>query len=214
MDVCRERINHDPFELNPEGTMSWEEVECLGACVNAPMVMIGNDTYEDLTVERFETLVETFGRGRGAEFRTGTQVERMTSAAEGGATTLLEKPTAERTYKPLPPPPAPPAAGLAPAAAVPAPKPADPPAAKADEPTQKGRKREVGEEGAPALEEPKGAPKVSHEKAESELARTDASARADGQPNKAMREDATGAESPAGKLDAGKAPGKPRKGDA
>ena len=38
-----------PFERNAEGTLSWEEVECLGACVNAPMVMIGKDTYEDLT---------------------------------------------------------------------------------------------------------------------------------------------------------------------
>ena len=53
-EVCERKINHDPFETNADGTLSWEEVECLGACVNAPMVMIGNDTYEDLTVESFE----------------------------------------------------------------------------------------------------------------------------------------------------------------
>ena len=63
--VCQSKINHEPFETNPDGTMSWEEVECLGACVNAPMVMIGKDTYEDLTVERFEEIVDAFAAGKG-----------------------------------------------------------------------------------------------------------------------------------------------------
>ena len=52
MDVCRSKIHHDQFHTNPTGTLSWEEVECLGACVNAPMVMIFKDTYEDLTPDR------------------------------------------------------------------------------------------------------------------------------------------------------------------
>ena len=74
-----------------------------------------------------------------------------------------------------------------------------------------GRKLgEVPEEVAPALKEPKRAPKVSEAKAEGEREKANASRKADGTPNAAMREDATGAESPAGKKDAGKAPGKPR----
>lgn len=212
-EVCQHRINHEPFETNAEGTLSWEEVECLGACVNAPMVMIGNDTYEDLTVDSFETLVDKFAAGNGSEVTPGPQIVRQFSAAEGGQTTLLEKPTAKRTYKPFPPPPAPaPAPGAAPApvAAAPAAKPAEAPKAAAAEPTTPGRKRKVSEEAAPALKGPKRATKASVAAAEAERADAGAAAKADGEPNKAMREDATGAESPAGKVDAGKAPGKPR----
>lgn len=212
--VCERRINHDPLELNADGTLSWEEVECAGACVNAPMVMIGSDTYEDLTVEKFEALLDKFAAGRGSEVKPGPQgVNRLNAAAEGGATTLLEKPTAERTYKPFPPPPPPPAAPAgtapaatpAPAAAAPAAKPAEPP--KAQEPTTPGRKNEIPDEAAPGLKGPPGSPKVSEAKAETARAESNAAANADGEPNKAMREDATGAESPAGKLDGGAATG-------
>lgn len=204
IDVCQHKIAHDPLELSADGKLSWEEAECLGACVNAPMIMIGNDTYEDLTRESFENLVEAFRSGNGKSIPVGTQIPRKNSAAEGGQTTLTEAPTAERTYKafPPPPPPAPPAAPAAPAAA-----PAAPPAPA---PTAKGKGSEVVEENAPAV---KGTPpeaKVSEAKAEAERAKADAAAKANGEPNRAMREDATGAESPAGKIDAGKAPRKPR----
>jgi NADH-quinone oxidoreductase subunit E len=203
--ICERRINHNPLETNADGTLSWEEVECAGACVNAPMVMIGSDTYEDLTPESFEAILDKFAAGRGHEVKPGPQsVNRQFAAAEGGATTLLEKPTAERTYKPFPPPPE-----AAPAPAAPAPKPVDAPkpaeAAKADpEPTTPGRKRTVSEEGAPALKEPQGAPKVSTATAEAEREQVNTAAKADGTPNAAMREEATGAESPAGKIDAGR----------
>ena len=204
IDVCQHKIAHDPLELSADGKLSWEEAECLGACVNAPMIMIGNDTYEDLTRESFENLVEAFRAGNGKSIPVGTQIPRKNSAAEGGQTTLTDAPTAERTYKafPPPPPPAPPAAPAAPAAA-----PAAPPAPA---PTAKGKGSEVVEENAPAV---KGTPpeaKVSEAKAEAERAKADAAAKANGEPNRAMREDATGAESPAGKIDAGKAPRKPR----
>jgi len=211
--VCERRINHEAFETNADGTLSWEEVECLGACVNAPLVMIGSDTYEDLTPESFEAILDEFAAGKGSSVKPGPQIVRQFAAAEGGQTTLLEKPTAKRTYKPFPPPPAP---ADAPAAAAPAAAPAPaatPAAAKVEEaaPTKPGRKRgDVPEEAAPALKEPKRAPKATVDKAESERTKADAEAKADGKPNKAMREDATGAESPAGKVDAGKAPGKPR----
>jgi NADH-quinone oxidoreductase subunit E len=205
--VCEHRINHEQLTTNADGTLSWEEVECLGACVNAPMVMIGSDTYEDLTVERFEEIVDAFEAGRGDEIKPGTQVDRVTSAPIGGATTLIAEPTAERTYKPFPPPPPQAPAAPAPAAAAPAPaaKPADPPAGvkpAATDPnaTTPGKKREVSEEAAPALKEPKRGAKVPIEQAEAERAAADKAAKADGTPNMAMRESATGAESAAGRL--------------
>jgi NADH-quinone oxidoreductase subunit E len=75
-----------------------------------------------------------------------------------------------------------------------------------------GRKRgEVPEEAAPAVDGPPQAVKVSEAKAEAERERADRSAKADGQPNRAMREDATGAESAAGKIDAGRSVKKVRR---
>ena len=139
LSVCQHKIAHDPLEVSADGKLSWEEAECLGACVNAPMIMIGNDTYEDLTTERFEEIVEAFRAGNGKSIAPGTQIKRQFSAAEGGATTLLELPTAERTYKPFPP--AAPAAAPAPAApaAAPAPVAAVPPV-PAPEPEKAPRK--------------------------------------------------------------------------
>lgn len=208
--VCERRINHNPFETNAEGTLSWEEVECLGACVNAPLVMVGSDTYEDLTVESFEAILDKFAAGKGSDVKPGPQVVRQFAAAEGGQTTLLEKPTAKRTYKPFPPPPAAPAAApgaAAPAAAAPA------PAAKAAEPTAAGRKNTTTEETAPALKSPS-PEKVSTATAEAERKAANTAAKADGTPNRAMRETATGAESPAGKIDAGKTDTKARRAPA
>jgi NADH-quinone oxidoreductase subunit E len=203
IDVCRHRIHHDPHHLNEDGTLSWEEVECMGACVNAPMVAIGQDTYEDLTAERFEEIVEAFRAGKGATIKPGTQIDRLTSAAEGGRTTLTEKPGKKREkFVPPLPPETPDAAPVATVAAPPK---------KADAPTTPGRKRKVSEEGAPALKEPKGGEKLSTGQAETERARAGASAKANGRPNKAMREEAVGAESAAGKVDAGRRTGKPSK---
>lgn len=207
IDVCQHKIAHDPLEVSADGKLSWEEAECLGACVNAPMIMIGNDTYEDLSRERFEELVEAFRAGNGKSIPPGTQIARKNSAAEGGATTLLEAPTAQRTYKPFPPP-APPA-DAAPAAPAPAPAPA-PKAADAEQPTNKGRGSEISQEGLPALKEPLGAPKLAVETVEAERGKASAESHADGQPNRAMRENATGAESSGGKIDGGKSPRKPR----
>ena len=90
-DVCRKRIHHDPFHVSADGNLSWEEVECLGACVNAPMVLIWNDTYEDLTAETFEKVLEGFTNGRPA--KPGPQIERHFSAPVGGPTTLKSETT-------------------------------------------------------------------------------------------------------------------------
>jgi NADH-quinone oxidoreductase subunit E len=83
--------------------------------------------------------------------------------------------------------------------------------AQGTSPTTPGRKRKVSEEGAPALREPKDGPKVSEARAEAERKRGNVAANANGEPNRAMRENATGAESPAGKVDAGAGPSKPRR---
>ena len=84
--VCRERIHAEPLHVSADGNYSWEEVECLGACVNAPMVLIWNDTYEDLTAESFEKVLDGFTNGKPA--KPGPQIDRHFSAPVGGPTTL------------------------------------------------------------------------------------------------------------------------------
>ena len=84
--VCERRINEEPLQVSRDGNFSWEEVECLGACVNAPMVQIGSDTYEDLTPESFGKLLD--GLAMGKPPKPGPQIERQLAAPVGGPTTL------------------------------------------------------------------------------------------------------------------------------
>lgn len=86
--VCKSRIHAEPFHLNEAGTLSWEEVECQGACVNAPMVMIFKDAYEDLTPERLAEIIDRFDAGEGESVKPGPQIDRVYSAPEGGLTSL------------------------------------------------------------------------------------------------------------------------------
>ena len=67
--VCRKRIG-EQMEVTKDGKFSWVEVECLGACVNAPMVQIGSDYYEDLTAESFEQGSRPIRRRQDAEARS------------------------------------------------------------------------------------------------------------------------------------------------
>jgi len=85
-EVCRRRIHPDPLHVSADGDFSWEEVECLGACVNAPMVLIGKDTYEDLDAEGFEKILDGFASGK--PVKPGPQIDRQLSAPVGGPTTL------------------------------------------------------------------------------------------------------------------------------
>ena len=87
-EVCARRINPEAFHISADGDFSWEEVECLGACVNAPMVLIWNDTYEDLTAESFEKVIDGFASGN--PVKPGPQIDRQFSAPIGGATTLTD----------------------------------------------------------------------------------------------------------------------------
>jgi NADH-quinone oxidoreductase subunit E len=86
--VCRRRIAAEPFTLSADGDFSWEEVECLGVCANAPMVQIWKDTYEDLTPELFEKVLDGFASGNPP--KPGSQIGRTASAPEGGQTTLTD----------------------------------------------------------------------------------------------------------------------------
>jgi len=86
--VCKSRIAKHMHEISEDGMFSWEEVECLGACVNAPMVQIFKDTYEDLTPESFEKLIDDIAAGN--EVTPGPQNGRRFAMAEGGLTSLTE----------------------------------------------------------------------------------------------------------------------------
>ena len=57
INVCKARINEKQQSLSGDGSMSWEEVECLGGCANAPLVQIGSDYFEDLDKESFEKII-------------------------------------------------------------------------------------------------------------------------------------------------------------
>jgi NADH-quinone oxidoreductase subunit E len=100
MAVCKSKIHHDQFHTNAAGTLSWEEVECLGACVNAPMVMIFNDTYEDLTPKRLEEIIDAFEAGKGASINSGPQIARVYSAPVSGLTSLNDNKAAAKPKAP------------------------------------------------------------------------------------------------------------------
>ena len=85
--VLKRRVGEER-EVSADGLFSWLEVECLGACCNAPMVQINDDYYEDLTPETFERLLDDLAAGR--PVRRGSQVGRVASEPQGGAKTLTD----------------------------------------------------------------------------------------------------------------------------
>lgn len=87
IDVCKHRIHHDPLHVSADGDFSWEEVECLGACVNAPMAMIWKDTYEDLTPETLNKVLDGFASGNPP--KPGPQNGRQFAAPIAGQVTLI-----------------------------------------------------------------------------------------------------------------------------
>ena len=87
-DVCRNRIHKDQFHLSADGNLSWEEVECAGACANAPMVQVFKDTYEDLTPELLEKVID--GYAKGAPPNPGSQIGRKASSPITGFTALTD----------------------------------------------------------------------------------------------------------------------------
>lgn len=83
--VCREVIG-EQGAVTQDGALSWLEVECLGACVNAPMVQINDDFYEDLTAESFKDILSKLRDGEAVT--PGPQNSRHASEPEGGRTVL------------------------------------------------------------------------------------------------------------------------------
>jgi NADH-quinone oxidoreductase subunit E len=80
-----------------DGLFTLSEVECLGACANAPMVQINDDNYEDLTKESTTAILEALARGETP--KPGPQVDRRVSAPEGGPTTLLQMVSENHDYR-------------------------------------------------------------------------------------------------------------------
>jgi NADH-quinone oxidoreductase subunit E len=83
--ICHDRIGEE-LHVTADGNFSWIEVECLGACVNAPMAQINYDYYEDLDPPSFERILDELAAGRAP--RPGPQIDRQLSAPVGGPTTL------------------------------------------------------------------------------------------------------------------------------
>ncbi len=88
VDACKKHIHPAQHTVSADGKFSWMEVECLGACVNAPMLQIGKDFYEDLDGPITEKLLEDFRAGRAV--KPGPQNTRRSSEPLGGASTLTD----------------------------------------------------------------------------------------------------------------------------
>ncbi len=85
-ETCRKKLGIGLKETTSDGKFTLVEVECLGACVNAPMVQVNDDFYEDLNPQLMEKLIDDLAAGKPT--KPGPQIERLNSAPEGGATTL------------------------------------------------------------------------------------------------------------------------------
>ena len=94
--VCREKIAPNAHEVSADGKFSWEEVECLGACANAPMAQIGKDYYEDLTAERFGEMLDEMAAGKVPV--PGPQNGRYASEPAAGLTSLKEFDSGQTKY--------------------------------------------------------------------------------------------------------------------
>ena len=86
--ACKKHIHPKQGSISADGKFTWIEMECLGACVNAPMIIIDKDPYEDLDGTKTENILNAIRRGEAP--KPGPQVARRSSEPEGGATTLKE----------------------------------------------------------------------------------------------------------------------------
>jgi len=134
VEACKAHIHPHPHTVSPDGKFSWMEVECLGACVNAPMLQIGSDFYEDLDGPLTEKLIADLRDGK--PVKPGPQNgRRVSSEPEGGADTLKDAALYDGSmigkYVPKAPPPPP------------------PPEAEAKKPTQGASDREAPKQKPP-----------------------------------------------------------------
>ncbi|MGB8812456.1 MAG: NADH-quinone oxidoreductase subunit E [Paracoccaceae bacterium] len=94
--VCQEKIAPSAHTLSADGKFSWEEVECLGACTNAPMAQIGKDYYEDLTADKLRALIDRFSKGEVPV--PGPQNGRYASEPLSGLTSLKQFDSGRKQY--------------------------------------------------------------------------------------------------------------------
>lgn len=87
--TCKTKLGIGMNETTPDGKFTLSEVECMGACVNAPMVQINDDNYEDLTPEAMEKILDALKQGQ--KPKTGSQAGRSGSSPSQGPTTLKGK---------------------------------------------------------------------------------------------------------------------------
>ncbi|WP_300016748.1 NADH-quinone oxidoreductase subunit E [uncultured Roseobacter sp.] len=94
--VCKEKIAPNAHELSADGNFSWEEVECLGSCSNAPMAQIGKDYYEDLTAARMGELIDELAAGKVPV--PGPQNGRYAAEPLDGLTSLKDHDSGKTQY--------------------------------------------------------------------------------------------------------------------
>ena len=88
VDVCKKKISEDENEVSKDGKVSWMEVECLGACINAPMVQINDDYYEDLDANKLEKIIDQTITGETP--KSGSYRGRINSEPENNRKTLMD----------------------------------------------------------------------------------------------------------------------------
>jgi NADH-quinone oxidoreductase subunit E len=94
--VCQDKIAKKAHALSDDGKFSWEEVECLGSCANAPMAQIGKDYYEDLTAERLAEIIDELAAGKVPT--PGPQNGRYAAEPLKGLTSLTEYDSGKTKY--------------------------------------------------------------------------------------------------------------------
>ena len=87
VDVCKKKISNKENEISSDGNSSWMEVECLGACINAPMIQINDEYYEDLDEKKLENIIDQTMKGKTP--KPGSYRGRVNSEPENNRTTLV-----------------------------------------------------------------------------------------------------------------------------
>ena len=88
VDVCKSKISQNENVISKDGKMSWMEVECLGACVNSPMIQINDDYFEDLDEKKLEKIIESIQHGQ--KIKPGSYKGRKSAEPENNRVTLMD----------------------------------------------------------------------------------------------------------------------------
>ena len=88
VDVCKKKISENESKISKDGKLSWMEVECLGACVNAPMIQINDDYFEDLDEKKLEKIIELIIKDQKIE--PGSYKGRKSAEPENNRSTLMD----------------------------------------------------------------------------------------------------------------------------